>query len=157
MSEQREIPEYAKPALYVGILILSVVAAIITFTSDFGWWYNGSSYPDFAIYGVYVEWYGIFVLVILGLGFLYVAFIALQQLYPILKVSEDMNKKLELSGFLTSITLVCFTLIVMGIFIASVSEAYDWDLGTSFYTDLFGALLSTLFFWLIRRINKPSK
>lgn len=157
MSEQREIPEYAKPALYVGSLILAMVAAIITFTSDFGWWYNGSSYPDFALYGVYVDWYGKLVLVLLGLGFLYLAFISLQQIYPVLKVSDETKKKLEKSGFFMALSLIILTLIVMGIFIASVSDAWDWDLGTSFYADLFGGILIAVFFWLARRIQTPTK
>ena len=54
-----------------------------------------------------------------------------------------------------ALSLILMTLIVMGIFIASVSEAWDWDLGTSFYADLFGAIFIALFFWLARRIKNP--
>ena len=158
MSTEREIPEYAKPALYVGAIILSFLAAILTFTSEFGWWQGGYSWGyDFALYGEFVEWYGKFALVILALGFLAVSFLALQQLYPVLRVPEETNKKLERLGFFLAIGMVVFTILITIIFVVQVSDATDWDLGTSFYGSIFGGLLSALFFWLAGRIETPAK
>ena len=158
MSTEREIPEYAKPALYVGAIILSFLAAILTFVAEFGWWRTIYSWGyDFALYGEFVEAYGKIALVILGLGFLAVAFLALQQLYPILRVSDEVHRKLERAGFFLAISMVVLTIIITIVFVAQVSDATDWDLGTSFYSGMFGGLLSALFFWLARRIKKPAK
>ena len=158
MSTEREIPEYAKPALYVGALILSFLAAILTFVSEFGWWQEGYSWGyDFALYGQFVPWYGKLVLVLLGLGFLCVAFLALQQLYPILKVTDEVHERLGKLGFLLTIGMVGLTILVTIIFAIMANSAFDWDLGTSFYGSIFGGLLSALFFWLARRIQTPAK
>ncbi len=158
MSTEREVPEYAKPALYVGALILSFLAAILTFVSEFGWWQEGYSWGyDFALYGEFVPWFGKLILVLLGLGFLGVAFLALQQLYPILKVDDEVHDKLRKLGFFLTIGMIGLTILVTIVFVVMVSDAYDWDLGTSFYGSIFGGLLSALFFWLAGRIEIPAK
>ena len=158
MTTEREVPEYAKPALYVGALILSFIAAVLTFVADFGWWQEGYSWGyDFAIYGEFVPWYGKIVLVLLGLGFLCVAFLALQQLYPVLKVTDEAQERLRKLGFFLTIGMVGLTILITIIFVAMASQAYDWDLGTSFYGSIFGGLLSVLFLWLAQRIETPAK
>ncbi len=161
MSEQREVPEYAKRALYVGTMILSLVSAILIFTSEFGWWYEGGYYYgyDYDIYADYTPGFHKFLLVILGIGFIFVLLMALQQLYPVLKVSKDVDKKLGLSGLFVSLGMLVLTLLITILFfvyVNSISTLWDSGLGTSFYAGLFGGLLSTLFFWFAGRIDKQT-
>jgi len=159
MSEQREVPEYAKPALYVGTMILSLVGAILVFVDDFGWWYEGG-WINWYGYGIGTEFtpgFHKFLIVILGIAFIYVLLVALQQLYPILKVSKEVDKKLGKSGLFTALGIVVLTLLLTILFFVwtgSIENHWASYLSTGFYAGLFGGLLSTLFFWLAGRIDK---
>ncbi len=159
MSEQREVPEYAKPALYVGAMILGLIGAILVFVAEFGYWYEGGwSYGyNYGIDTEFTPGFHKFLIVLLGLAFLYVLFIALQQFYPVLKVSEDANKKLGKSGFFTAIGIVVLTLLLTILFYVwtgSIDNHWASYLSTGFYAGIFGGLLTTLFFWLAQRIDK---
>ena len=155
MASTNETPEYMKPALYVGTIILSFIAAILIFVAEFGWWWPGeySWGYDFALYGEFVAWYGKLSLVILGLGFLVVALIAVQKLYPVLTLNEDTEKMIEKIAFITSIGLLVLTIIIAIVFAVMVSDSRDWDYGTGFYAGIVGSLLSALFLWLAQRIK----
>ena len=159
MSEQREVPEYAKPALYVGAMILSLVAAILIFTSEFGWWYEGGwTYGyNYGIDTSFTPGFHKFLLVLLGLAFIYVLLVALQQLYPVLKVSQKTDKILALSGLFTAIGTIILTVLITIIFFiwtGNISNLWENGLGTGFYAGIFGGLLSTLFLLLAGRIDK---
>jgi len=160
MSEQREVPEYAKPALYVGAMILSLVAAILVFADDFGWWYEGG-YTYWYYYGIDTDFtpgFHKFLLVLLGIAFVFVLLMALQQLYPILKVSKKVDKNLGRSGLFTAIGTIFLTILLTILFFVWTGEdSWGSYLSTGFYAGLFGGLLSTLFFWLAGRIDKQTK
>ncbi len=91
------------------------------------------------------------------MGFLCVAFLALQQLYPILKVTDEVQERLGKLGLILTIGMVGLTILITIIFVIMASNAFEWDLGTSFYGSIFGGLLSVLFLWLARRIETPAK
>ena len=158
MSEQREVPEYAKPALYVGTMILSLLGAILVFVDDFGYWYEGGWNYSYG-YGIGTEFtpgFHKFLIVLLGFAFLYVLFVALQQLYPVLKVSKEVDEKLSKSGFFTAIGVVVLSLLLTILFYVwtgNIESHWASYLSTGFYAGLFGGLLCTLFFWLAGRID----
>ncbi len=162
MSEQREIPENTKPAMYVGIMILSLVGAILNFAFEFAWWYEGSYYSsygyDFGLGTEFTPGFDMFLIVLLGLMFVYILLVALQQLYPILKVSKEVDARIEKSGFFVSIGAVVLTILITILFYVylgrEVSNLWDDGLGTGFYAGIIGGLLCALLFFLAGRIDK---
>ncbi|MHA2357677.1 MAG: hypothetical protein ACXABK_02775 [Candidatus Heimdallarchaeaceae archaeon] len=125
MSPDEQPSEFARPALYLGAFLLSLVGGILFFTVEFGWWYNGTSYPDFALYGVYVEWYGKLILVLMGLIYLFVAFVSLWKLYPFIQLPENFAKNIHNYAFFSAIGVVILTVITAIIFAAQVTDALD--------------------------------
>ncbi len=158
MSEQREVPEYAKPALYVGAMILSLVGAILVFVDTFGYWYEGG-WTYWYGYGIDTEFtpgFHKFLIVLLGIAFIYVLLAALQQLYPVLKVSKEADKKIGKSGFFTALGIIVLTILLTILFYVwtgNIENHWASYLNTGFYAGLFGGLLSALFFWLAGRIE----
>lgn len=158
MSEQREVPEYAKPALYVGTMILSLVAAILVFVDNFGWWYEGGYYYWYG-YGIdtsYTPGFHKFLLVLLGIVFLCILFLSLQQLYPVLKVSKKTDSTLALIGLIVAVSSIGLTLLITILFYVWTGSFDSWGsyLTTGFYAGLFGGLFTTLFLFLAGRIEK---
>ncbi len=162
MSEQREIPENTKPALYVGIMILSLVGAILNFAFEFAWWYEGTYYSsvsgyDFGLGTSFTPGFDMFLIVLLGLVFVYILLVALQQLYPILKVSKEVDARIEKSGFFASIGAVVLTILITILFyvyIGKISDLWSDGLGTGFYAGIIGGLLCALLFFFAGRIDK---
>lgn len=157
MNSSEQSTDISKPALYLGAFLLSLVGGILFFTVEFGWWQGGYSWGyDFALYGEFVEWYGKLILVIMGLLYLFVAFVALLKLYPFIKLNEDTLKTLEKSAFISAIVVVVLTVITAIIFATQVADATDWDFGTTFYTGLIGGIVVSLLLWFVGR-DKPVK
>ncbi|MHA1199935.1 MAG: hypothetical protein ACTSQF_11460 [Candidatus Heimdallarchaeaceae archaeon] len=156
MSEQREIPESSKPAMYVGIMILSLVGAILNFAFEFAWWYESSSYGyNFGIGAEYTPGFDKFLIVLLGLMFVYILLVALQQLYPILKLPKEVDKRIEQSGMFVSLGAVILTIIITILFYVYIgTEMWDDGLGTGFYAGIIAGLLCALLFFLAGRIDK---
>ncbi|MHA1345326.1 MAG: hypothetical protein ACTSVO_02590 [Candidatus Heimdallarchaeaceae archaeon] len=157
MNSTEKTSTNAKPALYLGAFLISVVGGILFFFAEFGWWQGSYSWGyDFALYGEFVPWYGKVIIVLLGLAFLFVAFVSLYKLYPFFKLPEDVVNLLEFTAIITALAVVGLTIIVAIIFAIMVSEATDWDFGTTFYTGLLGGLITTALLWFARKI-KPAE
>jgi hypothetical protein len=156
MSEQREIPENTKPAMYIGIMVFALVGAVLNFFFEFAWWYEGSYYGyDFGIDTEFTPWYDKLLIVILGLMFIYILLVALQQLYPILKVSKEVDQRIEKSGMFVSIGAIVLTILITILFYVYIgTEQWDDGLGTGFYGGLIAGLLCALLFFLVGRIDK---
>ena len=156
MSEQREIPENTKPAMYIGIMVFALVGAVLNFFFEFAWWYESSS--DGYNFGIDTEFTPIFdklLIVVLGLMFIYILLVALQQLYPVLKVSKEVDKRIEQSGFFVSIGAIVLTVLLTILFYIYIgSEQWDDGLGTGFYAGIIAGLLCALLFFLAGRIDK---
>ncbi|MEE9409400.1 MAG: hypothetical protein V3V41_00545 [Candidatus Heimdallarchaeota archaeon] len=158
MNSKEKTTEISKPALYAIAFLLSLVGGILFFTTEFGWWQGGYSWGyDFALYGEFVEWYGKLALVLLGLLFLFVAFVSLQKLYPFLKIPDEVEDKLEKISFYAAIGVIVLTVITAILFVVQVSDATDWDFGTTFYTGLIGGIVTVLLLWFARRNESPAK
>jgi len=154
MNSTETTPAYTKPALYLGAFLISLVGGILFFATEFGWWYEGYSLGyDFALYGEFVPWYGKIILVLLGLFYLFVAFVSLQKLYPFLKVDQEQEEKLEKGAFYAAIAVVILSIITAIIFAIMASEGSDWGFGTTFYTGFLGGLVTILLLMFARRIE----
>ncbi|MCK5305014.1 MAG: hypothetical protein KAJ72_07175, partial [Candidatus Heimdallarchaeota archaeon] len=60
---------------------------------------------------------------------------------------------LEISAIIAAIAVVGLTIIVAIIFVIMVSDATDWDFGTTFYTGLLGGIVTTVLLWFARKIE----
>ena len=157
MTSTEQSSTNVKPALYLGAFLISLVGGILFFTSEFGWWQTTYSWGyDFATYGEFVPWYGVLFLIILGLAYLFVAFVSLYKLYPFFKLNDDTVDTLERIAFFTAIGVVALTIIIAIAFAIMVSDATDWDFGTTFYTGLIGGLVTTLLLWFANK-NETKK
>ena len=159
MSDQREIPENTRPALYVGAMILALVGAILNFFFEFAWWYESSYYGyNFGLGTSFTPWLSQLLIVILGLMFLYVLLVALQQLYPILKVSKEVDKRIEQSGFFVSIGTIALSIIITILFYIFLGRQVEtlWDdgLGTGFYAGVIAGFLCAVLFFLASKIDQ---
>ncbi|MBY8999990.1 MAG: hypothetical protein KGD64_03665 [Candidatus Heimdallarchaeota archaeon] len=157
MDSTEKTSTNTKPALYLGAFLISVVGGILFFFAEFSWWQGAYSWGyDFALYGEFVPWYGKVILVILGLAYLFVAFVSLYKLYPFIKLPEDVVNLLELIAIVAALAVVGLTVIVAIIFAIMVSDATDWDFGTTFYTGLLGGIVATALLWFARK-TEPAK
>lgn len=157
MNSTETTPVYTKPALYLGAFLISLVGGILFFASEFGWWYAGYSWGyDFALYGENTPWYGKIILVVLGLLYLFVAFVSLQKLYPFLKIDSELEENLEKGAFYAAIAVVILTIITAIIFGIMASEGTDWGFGTTFYTGLLGGIVAILLLMFARRLEAQS-
>ncbi|MHA1259160.1 MAG: hypothetical protein ACTSRO_05880 [Candidatus Heimdallarchaeaceae archaeon] len=91
------------------------------------------------------------ILVILGLLFLYVSTISLQKLYPFLKISKELEERLEKSAFIVTIIEIVLTILTSIVFAILVSDSTDWDFGTTFYTGLLGGIVVALLLWFAKK------
>jgi hypothetical protein len=154
MNSTENPPAYTKPALYLGAFLISLVGGILFFTTEFGWWQESYSWGyDFALYGEFVPWYGKIILIIMGLLYLFVAFVSIHKLYPFLKISLEHEEQLEKGAFYGAITVVILSILVAIIFAIMVGDATDWDFGTTFYTGLIGGVVTVLLLMFARRIE----
>ena len=163
MTSQESTPNYAKPAFYVGAAILSVIGGILVFADQFAWW-KGSHVSwgyNFAVWAEMTPWWAKFLIAIQGLAFLFVAAIAIYNLYPFVSLSEELKEKTDMIGFWTSIGIVALTILLIIVFFIYINnQEYwldDWEFNAGFYAGIFGGGLSALFFWFARRIEKPAK
>ena len=158
MDSTEKTPNYTQPALYLGAFLISIVGGFLFFFSEFGWWWPGtySWGYDFALYGVEVPWFGKLILVLLGLIYLFVAFVSLYKLYPFFKLSEDVVKLLEIAALIAALVVVSLTILVAIIFAIMASDSNDWDFGTTFYTGLIGGLVTLALLWFARKVE-PAK
>jgi len=149
-----ETSEFTRPALYLGAFLLSLVGGILFFTVEFGWWQGAYSWGyNFAVYGEFVEWYGKLILVLMGLVYLFVAIVSLWKLYPFVQLPDKLVKNLDNYAFFAAIGVVILTVITAIIFVAQVSDATDWDFGTTFYTGLIGGIVTALLLWFAKRLK----
>lgn len=154
MSSTENTPAYAKPALYLGAFLLSLVGGILFFASEFGWWREAYSWGyDFAMYGEFTPWYGKVILFIMGMIYLFVAFVSLYKLYPFLNLSVEQDEQLEKGAFYGAIAVVILSILVAIIFAIMVGDATDWEFGTTFYTGLIGGVVTVLLLLFARRIE----
>jgi hypothetical protein len=141
-------------------MILSLVAAILVLVDNFGWWYEGGYYYWYG-YGIDTDFtpgFHKFLLVLLGIVFLAVLLLSLQQLYPVLKVSKEINDKLGLIGLIVAASSIALTLLITILFYAWSAD-FTWGsyLTTGFYAGIVGGLFTTLFLFLAMRIDKQKK
>jgi len=154
MNLTEKTPAYTKPALYLGAFLISLVGGILFLATEFGWWYEGYSWGyDFALYGEFVPWYGKIILVVLGLIYLFVAFVSLQKLYPFLKIDREQEETLEKRAFYAAIAVVILTILVAIVFGILAREGTDWGFGTTFYTGLLGGIVTILLLMFARRLE----
>ncbi|MFW9852378.1 MAG: hypothetical protein ACFFDS_05520 [Candidatus Thorarchaeota archaeon] len=152
MSEEKEVPEYAKPALYVGTMIVSIVGLILVAVEGIGGWWEGGYNYWFAIdSGLAAPW-GQLTHVPIVFGFLFIAYVALQKIYPVVKLSADTEEKIEKAGFWTAIGIVIFT-VVNSIIFAIVRSYAEWWFEAGFYAGIFAGGLAALFIWLAKKID----
>ena len=157
MDSTEKPSAYTKPALYLGAFLISLVGGILFFFAEFGWWQGGYSWGyDFALYGEFVPWFGKVILVLLGLVYLFVAFVSLYKLYPFFKLPKDFENTLEIFAIIAAIAIVGLTVIVAITFVIMVTDATDWDFGTTFYTGLLGGIVTSVLLWFARKIE-PAK
>lgn len=154
MNSTETPPAYTKPALYLGAFLISLVGGVLFFATEFGWWQETYSWGyDFALYGEYVPWYGKVILIIMGLLYLFVAFVSLYKLYPFMNLSEERNEQLEKGAFYGAIAIVILSVLVAIVFAIMVGDATDWDFGTTFYMGLIGGIVTVLLLMFARRIE----
>ena len=158
MALEEKPPAYTKPALYLGAFLISLVGGILFFTSEFGWWQGEYSWGyDFALYGEFVAWYGKLILVIMGLLYLFVAFVSLQNLYPFLKIDKNLEENIEKGAFYSAIAVLILSILTAIIFAVQVSDARYWGFGTTFYTGLIGGIVTILLLLFARRLENQEQ
>ncbi len=155
MSSEKEVPEYARPALYVGTMIASIVGLVLVAIDGIGGWYIGYYYYFSIDTSVAAPW-GQFAHVPIVLGFLFTAYVALQKIYPVITMSAEREVKIEKAGFWVAIGIVILTVVSGIIFAISVSHA-EWWFDSGFYAGIFAGGLAALFFWLGKKIETPAK
>jgi hypothetical protein len=159
MSSEKENPEYIRPALYVGNIILSIVGLILVAVDGIGGWWWGPGYSNyyFSIDTTIAAPWGQIVHILLIFGFLFTGFVSLQLLYPVLKLTDERAKKFEKAGFFAALGVLSLTILSTIIFAIVVRGASEMWLDSGFYAGVIGGILVSLFFWLANKAVISSK
>ncbi|MHA1303225.1 MAG: hypothetical protein ACTSPI_05935 [Candidatus Heimdallarchaeaceae archaeon] len=136
-----------QPALYVATLIVSIVGLVLVLVDGIGGWYTGAyswSYYFHISAEMSAPWAQI-VHILISLGLIFIAFIALQKLYPILSLDKDLEIKLLNLSFYVAISVSIFTLFSGIVFAIIVSDAMEWWFDSGFYAGIVSGGLVALF------------
>ena len=130
-----------------GVLILSVLAAVLILVSDFAWGYYylyGNYYPNrYDYFSIWEPWWGVLVLGPILALFVFNALVA----YEGIQKKPTFTSKRVRQAYRGSIAILAIT-IVLAIIFAIIAEANydDWDFDVAFYAALIGGGLSALFY-----------
>lgn len=156
METQNKMVNYVA---LIAVAILSFVAMILVFVTDFGWQWYGTGYSTYYFWlgnSNVAAWPQIF-LVLLALTFLIsFGYSLLLLLINLGKISLNISTKWQaiLGLFIAGVAFVStlFTLVMWAI--ASID--YYWGVATSFYVSLFGSIIIGIFY-VVYLVNTRKK
>lgn len=149
-STDQMLNEKIFPAI---ILVLSIVAFILFFVTDFGGWYIYDYYAYYQHIYRYVHmfsemvWWSFVWMLPLACTFAFTGFLALMTMF---KPDSKWGKQFNLL-FLVSAGSATLTLFAAIIFMLTVLDVTEWWFDAAFYGGLVGGVLNAVFAYMILR------
>lgn len=138
----------SRSALFMGAMIGGAVGYLLLLVTDFGGWYNyyySAGFQEYGYVGVDTP-ASVLGLAVLGLPYLYTAFISLKGV----RNPDALTGEIVSRTYIISVLGVVIIFIGAAVFVAAVSGSDDWWFDAGFYGSAIGGIIMVLCMRMLR-------